>query len=138
MASDIDNHSNLGFPFYAFWFACFWRHWNDLTFQYFNFERTRWRFFQKRGMCIKLDTYVFIQRDKLYILPTVLIENTIVHNKQYIITNFIISFYDVQENSIDIKRQAEIFSLFAHVIHLRAYLIGFHSPNSYFCILCSN
>jgi hypothetical protein len=28
-------------------------------------------------MCIKLDTYVFIQIYKLYILPTVLIEDTI-------------------------------------------------------------
>jgi len=65
--------------------------------------------------------YVFIQREKLYILPTVLIEDTIVHNKQYIITNFIILSYDVQENFIDIKRQAEIFSLFAHVIHFRIF-----------------
>ena len=33
---------------------------NYLAFQYFNFERTWWRLFHKRVVCIKFDIYVFI------------------------------------------------------------------------------
>jgi hypothetical protein len=32
-----------------------------------------------------------------------------------------VGLFDVQENFIDIKRQAELFSLFTHVIHFRIF-----------------
>ena len=43
------------FDFPVFWLWAWWR-----WFQSFDFERTWWRLFQKRIVCIKLDIYGFI------------------------------------------------------------------------------
>ena len=54
----------FGFSVYAVWFCCCQGFLNYLTFQSFDFERTRWRLSQKRVVRTKLNIYGFITHVK--------------------------------------------------------------------------
>ena len=69
---------------------------NYLAFKYFDFEGTRWRLFQKRVVCTKLDIYVFIsvkmneKSNKLSKLKTLLLQINKEKINQYLICGCIL------------------------------------------------